>query len=183
MAKITYNTLIILLLGLSIFYYFEARAAKKLLTEKTAYLEKALEETNKNCENRVAELKTDCSKKLSGRTSPSQTEGLSALIDIIKDRRQQSREKVLNDVITSLELDQSTVNDLTEAIEFFENKKRTLMIQTRTKEGNIFNSEHNEKLNTYREEALALLQETFSEDQFKTFVEQGFDEKLDLRKR
>jgi hypothetical protein len=175
--------MLVLFLGLSIYYFFEARAAKNLLIEKTLYLENALEETKKNCEAKVDRLKFRYENKSSDRIGTSQEDTLSGVIEIIKQRREQSRKKILDQVIFSLELDEDGIKGFKDSIEHFENQKRTLMNQAKDRNGSIFNPEYIEKFNDYRKQTLILLSEALPEDKFNAFLEYGFDEKLDLRKR
>lgn len=177
------NLMLVLFVGISVFYFFEARAAKTLLAEKTVYLENALEETKKNCEARVARLKFRYENKSSGQIGTSQEDSLSGVIEIIKQKRQQSRKNILDQVIFSLDLNEEDIKGFKDAIEYFENEKKTLMNQAKARNGNIFNPEYIEKFNDYRQQTLILLSEALPENKFKAFLEYGFDEKLDLRKR
>lgn len=177
------NLMLVLFVGISIFYFFEARAAKTLLTEKTDYLENALEETKKNCEARVARLKFRYENKSSGQIGNPQEDSLSGIIEIIKQKREQSRQKIVDQVIFSLKLNEDGIKGFKDAIEHFETQKRTLMNQAKPRNANIFNPEYIEKINDYRQQTLVLLSEALPENKFNAFLEYGFDEKLDLRKR
>ena len=172
-----------MLLAASVYYYSDARSARALLNERTTFLEKALEDVRDDCEIRIARLRYDYETRLSQRTAPAPGEGLLSLIDAVKERREQTRENVISDVISSLELDEKAVDGLIIALNFYENQKRSLLSQMGKQGGSFLDPAYLEEVNEYRVQTLALFREALPEDKFQIFLEQGYDEKLDLRAR
>jgi hypothetical protein len=176
--KRTQIFLIVIAVAMLGLYLYE-RHQRIELAETVESLQAALDQAADDHAEQVARMRFELEEQLEQRRGIDAVQAMSDLQGTLRDQRLRARNQAIHEAAVVLELDDDAEQVLKSVISRFEGGKRGLISQHRA-DGTFLSESHLEQVDDLRLQVLAVLAETFSDQQFELFFSRGFAERLDL---
>ena len=131
------------------------------------------------CRKTVAELKFQCQANETGFEESDPVKKLTELQAMLQDRRLQAREKTVDELIDTLELDITHKPVIISTLDEFDRRRRALIGQSR-QDSTYLTPDFYEDLNKLREDTGRELKQKLTDEQWSTLVADDFLRRLGL---